>query len=241
MHRNILKLDSQWWLRYYKLIQYHTALHITIQYTIQLYSTIRDYIYLTIHYYPLLYNTIPFVGVLLFGAIVMKWFGSFSQITEIDSERRRLLVSLKSCDCYPDQSEEAKDKREKHSVDLLVDDIKERDEILASLRMKSSEWNSFRFSRFFECLLVLVFFKWHHPFAICDIIWNPGILHERDDKDLEYSMNSNFVYFWIAPFYYVEECNMFIDILPSSVVPGKVCLVKDLNSKCTAAVVKRLW
>ncbi|XP_028390902.1 protein RRP5 homolog isoform X2 [Dendronephthya gigantea] len=84
-----------------------------------------------------------------------------AKITEIDSERRRLLVSLKSCDCYPDQSEEAKDKREKHRIDLLVDDIKERDEILESLRLKS------------------------------------------------------------------KECNTFIDILPSSVVPGKVSAIKN--------------
>ena len=63
------------------------------------------------------------------------------QITEIDRERRRLLVSLKSCDCYPDQSEETKDKSDKRGVDLLVDYIKERDEILERLRTRSSELN----------------------------------------------------------------------------------------------------
>lgn len=51
------------------------------------------------------------------------------------------MVSLKPCDCYPDQSDESKDKRDKRSVDLLVDFIKERDEILESLRMRSSELN----------------------------------------------------------------------------------------------------
>ncbi|CAB3976612.1 RRP5 homolog [Paramuricea clavata] len=62
-----------------------------------------------------------------------------AKITEIDRERRRLLVSLKSCDCYPDQSDESKEKRDKRSVDLLVDFIKERDEILESLRMRSKD------------------------------------------------------------------------------------------------------
>lgn len=53
-------------------------------------------------------------------------------MTEIDYELHRLLVSLKSCDCYPNQSEDEKDRKE--SINLLVEYLKERDEIFDGLR-----------------------------------------------------------------------------------------------------------
>ena len=66
----------------------------------------------------------------------------FLQITEIDRDRRRLLVSLKSCDCYPDQSDTSKEIKDKLCVDWLVEYVKERDEILESLHLRSSMSNA---------------------------------------------------------------------------------------------------
>jgi hypothetical protein len=93
------------------------------------------------------------------------------------------LVSLKSCDCYPDQSEETKDKKDKRRVDLLVDFIKERDEVLQGLRRKSS-----------KSLVVLM----------------------NDENIRKWFNFINFVFI-------LEDTRTFIDILPGSIVPGKVC------------------
>ena len=77
----------------------------------------------------------------------------FLQITEIDRDRRRLLVSLKSCDCYPDKPDKSKEIKNKNSVDWLVDYVKERDEILESLHLKSSELNILKFGKFRDLTL----------------------------------------------------------------------------------------
>lgn len=62
-------------------------------------------------------------------------FFFFFQIIEIDSERRRFLVSLKPSDCYPEKEGEEKDNSNAtFGIDLLDGRIQERDEILENFQ-----------------------------------------------------------------------------------------------------------